>query len=207
MNPSTHPREVVFLLHGIGAHRWMMLPLARRMAAAGYEVRNWGYRSVLGCIEDHADRFADALEQLEQEDPGVVIHIVAHSMGGIVTRAALAKRMPRGLRRIVFLGPPHCGSHIASFFGPWLRPVCRPIDQLAARQDSFVNRLAALEGVEFGVIAASRDFMVPLESTHLPGEADHIVVRSLHSELIYRSDVAQLIGNFLRQGKMHPAEM
>lgn len=202
MNDSTHQREVVFLLHGIGAHRWMMVPLARRLQAAGYEARNWGYRSVIGCIEDHAERLAEELAQLEHDHPGTSVHIVAHSMGCIVTRVALAKHVPHNLRRVVFLGPPNRGAPLASFFGPWLRGVCRAIDQLAARADSFVNQLAMLEGVEFGVIAAGRDLLVPLESTHLPGEKDHAVVRSMHSELIYRQDVAQMITNFLREGKL-----
>ncbi len=121
-------------------------------------------------------------------------------MGSIVTRAALAKQLPSQLQRVVFLGPPHRGSPVASFFGPWLRPVCRPIDQLAARANSFVNQLAVLEGVEFGVIAASLDLLVPLECTHLAGECDHVTIRAMHSALLFRQDVAQLIGNFLRTG-------
>lgn len=197
MVDSTRPRQRVYLLHGIGAPAWLMLPLARRLATAGYDVTNWGYRSVLGTIEEHGERLAATLASLE---PDAELHIVAHSMGSIVTRAALAKRLPPQLRRIVFLGPPHRGTPVASFFGPWLKPLCRLVDQLAAREDSFVNRLAALEGVEFGVIAASRDLLVPIACTHLPGERDHIVVRSLHSELLFREDVARLTCNFLSEG-------
>lgn len=205
MNDSTGQREVVFLLHGIGAHKLMMVPLARRLAAAGYEVVNWGYPSVFGCIEDHAERLAAALDEVDQSQPTPAIHIVAHSMGSIVTRVALTKKVPANLRRVVFLGPPNRGSPVASFFGPWLKRVCQPIDQLAARTDSFVNKLAAVDGIEFGVIAASRDLLVPLESTHLPGERDHVVVRSMHSELLYRHDVAQHILNFLRHGRLTAA--
>ena len=201
MNDSTRQREVVFLLHGIGAHRWMMSPLARRLVEAGYDVNNWGYPSVLGCIEDHAERLAEALADVEHNDPEAKIHIVAHSMGSIVTRVALAQQAPVNLQRVVFLGPPHRGSPVASFFGPWLRPVCRPIDQLAAREDSYVNSLAVFDRAEFGVIAASFDLLVPLESTHLTGERDHITVRAMHSGLMFRADVAQLVCNFLRGGR------
>lgn len=200
MNDSTRPRELVFLLHGIAAGAWMMSPLARRMAAEGFEVNNWGYPSILGSLEKHGQELATAPEAAEREDPTARIHIVAHSMGSIVTRVALAQYSPKNLGRLVFLGPPHRGSPVASLFGPWLRPVCRPVDQLSARADSFVNCLSTLEGIEFGVIAASFDLLVPLASTHLCGEREHIVVRSLHSQLLVRRDVARLTCNFLRAG-------
>jgi len=81
---------------------------------------------------------------------------------------------------------------------------CRTIDQLAARPDSFVNCLPALEGVEVGVIAASLDALVPRASTHLAGQRDHIVMPSLHSMLIYRKRVAREVQHFLEHGRFLP---
>jgi pimeloyl-ACP methyl ester carboxylesterase len=200
MPDSTRPRELVFLLHGIAAPSWMMTPLARRLEAAGYVVNNWGYRSIRRSIDEHGERLARELQRVADESPTTKVHVVAHSMGSIVTRDALVRGLPKNLGRVVFLGPPHGGSPMASLFGPWLRPLCRPIDQLAARAGSFVNCLGALEGVEFGVIAASLDVLVPLASTHLAGQREHVVLRSMHSQLLFRTDVAAMTGNFLRHG-------
>ncbi len=198
------PHEKVFLLHGIGANRWMMHTLASRLRKAGYDVMNWGYPSILGTIEDHSQRLANELKVAE-EDPQIdAVHIVAHSMGSIVTRHALALYRPQKLRRVVLLGPPNRGSPWASVFGPWLRPLCRPLDQLAARNGSFVNELGPLQDVEFGVIAAGRDLLVPLASTHLEGQRDHRVVPCAHSMLLFREDVAVLIRSFLAHGHFSP---
>lgn len=40
-------RETIVIIHGFAAHRWLMLPLARRLRQAGYATLNWGYRSML----------------------------------------------------------------------------------------------------------------------------------------------------------------
>lgn len=207
MNHSITPRrERVFLLHGIGAHPWMMRRLARRLELAGYEVNNWGYASVLGSIETHSERLAGDLQKAEEDPTVSAIHIVAHSMGSIVARHALTQYLPAKLRRIVLLGPPNHGSPWATVFGPLLRLICRPIDQLATRSGSFVRSLAPITAVEFGVVAAGHDLLVPLDSTHLEGEREHCVVPCLHSMLLFRDDVAELVGHFLAAGTFRPAQ-
>ena len=208
MDDSITPQsELVFLLHGIAANRWMMHTLAKRLTKSGYEVNNWGYASTWGSIEDHSRRLAEALQAADNDPSITTIHIVAHSMGSIVTRHALAQFRPRKLRRVVLLGPPNRGSPWASVFGPWLRLLCRPIDQLAARSGSFVNELGPLDAVEFGVIAAGHDILVPLASTHLAGQRDHRIVPCMHSMLLFREDVATMIRSFLSHGTFTPESL
>src|SRR5688572_6160404 len=104
------PEPLVFLVHGIAAGPWMMTTLAQRLKAEGYRVRNWGYASVLNCIEHHGQSLAVELERAGEDDSVSEIYIVAHSMGAIVARHALSQAHPAKLRRAVFLGPPHRGS-------------------------------------------------------------------------------------------------
>lgn len=90
MDDSITPQsELVFLLHGIAANRWMMHTLAKRLTKSGYEVNNWGYASTWGSIEDHSRRLAEALQAADNDPSITTIHIVVHSMGSIVTRHAL----------------------------------------------------------------------------------------------------------------------
>ena len=80
-----------------------------------HDVRPWGY-DWRRPIEDAADGFADALDDAlaGTEQP---VRIVAHSMGGLVARAALARGdLFRRLReragsRLVMLGTPNGGSY------------------------------------------------------------------------------------------------
>ena len=53
-NGQSHSRrEVVIVVHGIGAVSWTMLPLVYRLRNAGFRVINWGYQSALRSIDDH----------------------------------------------------------------------------------------------------------------------------------------------------------
>ncbi len=64
-----------------------MWPLASRLRANGFRVLNWNYLSLFAAIETHANRLCDFLATQLSLEPR--FHIVAHSMGSIVTRAAL----------------------------------------------------------------------------------------------------------------------
>jgi hypothetical protein len=63
-----------------------------------------------------------------------------------------------------------------------------------------VNRLAPTADLDCGVIAASWDHVVSLASTYLPGERDHLVLRSLHTLPLHRRVPAQVV-HFLRHGR------
>jgi hypothetical protein len=79
-----------------------------------------------------------------------------------------------------------------------LRRVRRSLDRRGA---SVVNRLPVPYGVEIGIIAAQRDFDVPVENTHLPGEADHLVVPGGHTFIMNRPEVIEAVQTFLRLGR------
>src|SRR5205814_1644957 len=71
-------------------------------------------------IRESGRRLRALLERLQAERPGVPVDIVAHSQGGLVTRAALADadvrydpRLPR-IRSVVTLATPHHGADLAT---------------------------------------------------------------------------------------------
>ena len=110
-------RELVVLVHGFGAKRALMWPLATRIRANGFRVLNWNYLSLFAAIETHANRLCDFLATQLSMEP--CFHIVAHSMGSIVTRAALNRSSLSNFGRLVLLAPPNAGSpaaRLASFF-------------------------------------------------------------------------------------------
>lgn len=69
------------------------------------------------------------------------------------------------------------------------------------------NELGPLDAVEFGVIAAGHDILVPLASTHLAGQRDHRIVPCMHSMLSFREDVATMIRSFLSHGTFTPESL
>lgn len=73
----------------------------------GYAVRNFAYDWRLP-LKDSAEALAKAL----REDGDRDIHIIAHSMGGLLIREVLGKDAKRfkNIERIITLGTPHAGS-------------------------------------------------------------------------------------------------
>jgi len=197
-------KGVVVLLHGLGANSWLMSLLAHRLQAHGYRVINWGYWSLWQTLEKLIPEFEQKFQDLKHHLlPDTPVQIVAHSMGSIITRAALAKVEIPSLQRVVMLSPPNRGSYVASWVGPYLRWLTPLIDELADRSDSYVNRIQQTmpDDVQVGVIAAEWDYVLHEGATHLDGESDHIVLPSRHSGLVLRWRVAEQIVYFLEHGE------
>lgn len=195
------PMELVVLLHGMGRSRGSMWWAARSLRRRGYQVVNRGYASFARRIEELAVDLRGDLVLLAEREGVSRIHIVTHSLGGIVARAALAAGPVRKVGRIVMLAPPNRGSTIARLlrWSPWPWP--RPLAQLGDHPDSFVRAIPRIDGVEVGVIAGAFDGKVDVEQTHLDGESDHVVVPAVHSFLPMRSDVLRQTAAFLRDGR------
>jgi pimeloyl-ACP methyl ester carboxylesterase len=202
---ASGPKGTVVLLHGLAANSWLMKLLARRLQSQGYDVTNWGYWSI-GSLAKVIDTFTSRFAEIQAgRDPQRPLHIVAHSMGAIITRAVLSRVELPSLRRVVMLSPPNGGSFVASMVGPYLRWLAPMVDELADREDSFVNTLPRElpASVDVGVIAAEWDYVLHEVSTHLDCECDHIVLPSRHSGLVLRRTVADQIQHFLEYGCFH----
>jgi pimeloyl-ACP methyl ester carboxylesterase len=201
----TAAREVVLLLHGMGRRAASMARLGRFLAGRGYAPEPWDYPSRSARFEEHGAKLALELARLDA-DPGVArIHLVSHSLGGIVARHALSLGLPRKLGRLVMLAPPNRGSRLARLLAPVFGAIVKPLAQLSDAPGSDVNRLAALRGVDIGVIAALRDGKVRVADTHLEGQADHLVVPGFHTFIMNRADVHDAVLAFLRSGRFTAA--
>lgn len=192
--------EVVVLVHGFAAPRVVMNPLARHLEEAGYQTVNWGYASLFRSIESHGEQLRSQLQEIEHDPAVERLHLVTHSMGGIVARQALSEERPEKLGRIVMLAPPNRGSFMAPYLAPWLGKIFHPITQLTTAAESYVNQLPIPQDLEIGVIAASLDWLVAVESSRLPKLADHLVLPTLHGTILFRQDVHDHVTAFLREG-------
>jgi pimeloyl-ACP methyl ester carboxylesterase len=193
--------DTVVLVHGLAASRLVMWPIAKHLARCGFQTINWGYPSIFGDVEQHAERLHRRLQSLEQDPAVGRIRLVTHSMGGIVARRVLLSERFSKLRNMVMLGPPNRGSRVSGIVARVLGWACKPLWQLSDAADSYVNRLALPDGVEIGVIAAQHDRVLAVENSHLPNEADHLVVSSGHTSMLFRREVALQVEAFLRNGR------
>ncbi len=200
-------KDTVVLIHGLGGNRIDMWPIGRRLKRLGFKVRNWGYRSIGNRIETHADRLAEELAELERQG-SERIHLVTHSMGGIIARTMFSKHKVENVGRVVMLAPPHQGSHVARkltrYIG-WLSP---SLNQLSDSADSFVNGLPnsfKLNSIEFAIVESTKDRVIAQGGVHLDGYRDYARVDHHHGVLTYYSKTIRLVEDFLVHGKFEVA--
>lgn len=193
--------EAVLLLQGMGRTSLSMRSLRRRLEREGYRAIDWPYRSLTVAIGAHAARLQETLRRLDSDAAILRIHLVTHSLGGIIARKALLERVPAKMGRVVMLAPPNRGSRLATKMTPLLGRWIRPLADLSHVPDSAVNRLGVPTGVSIGVLAAAHDGKVRVEDTHLPGEADHLVVPGFHTFLMSSRVVQDRTVRFLRSGR------
>lgn len=194
------PWECVSLVHGFFANAMMMSVLGRRLDGHGYLAKPWGYWNMRRSILEHAESFGRELARLDADNAIGTIHLVTHSMGGIIARAALDRFRPRKLGRFVMLAPPNRGSFVATATAGFLGGLLKPVAELSTAPDSLVNSLGMPRDIDVGVIAASRDALVSPESTRPDVPHDHVTIPCLHSSLLFRRDAADLVAAFLATG-------
>ncbi|MCO5095759.1 MAG: alpha/beta fold hydrolase [Xanthomonadaceae bacterium] len=197
----------VVLLHGIWMVGATMQWFGARLRAAGHATETFGYHSVVGGPDDAVPRLAGQLRD------GGPADIVAHSLGGLVALQALSLQPDLPVGRVVCLGVPLCGSAAAAKLAQ------QPLGAL------WLGRSAGLlrEGCatwparfEVGMVAGSlphglgalvarfdgeNDGTVAVEETRSPQLADHVVVPSSHSGLIFSGEVVRQALAFLERGR------
>ena len=93
---------------GCAGPRWPCC--ARRLEPHGFQVRDFTYPSITGSLSANAAALADVLDDV----PGDTVHLVGHSLGGVLICAMLESCMPARIGRVVCLGSPLKGSRTAA---------------------------------------------------------------------------------------------
>ena len=196
--------ETVLLVHGLLRTPRSLATLARSLERAGYATRRFGYRSTRGGIADHAIALEALLVELASGDC-TRLHLVGHSLGNLVARAALERFRHAKLGRVVMLVPPNRGSPVARWLAPWLGDFVPVLRELSDGPGSAVLALPARPDVPIGIIAARYDHLVPERSTHLAGERDHVRIAATHTSVLWNRRVQELVRAFLRDGRFQSA--
>ncbi len=210
----------VVLIHGLGRTSCSMFRVSRYLTRHNFATRRFGYSSRRQTIQEAARKLNDFLNDWYQESPEEgKLHLVTHSMGGILARYCEAHDLLPHVHRIVMLGPPNKGSEVADWFNTYLPRFFNLVlgphgPRLGTDKHSYPARLPQTINHETAVIAGIRnhllftrwilpqpnDGVVSLNSTRVKGIRDWKAVKAGHTFMMNHPYVRELIVNFLRKG-------
>ncbi len=207
-------KEAVVLVHGIWMTGVEMSSLARHLRLAGYLVYRFRYQSVRRSPARNAEFLFRYISSINTGR----VHIVAHSLGGIVL-SHLMSRLHREttevcIGRVVLLGSPLGQSNRALAYSrhrlarfllgksvdkgllgghpPWEAGV--PTGMIAGTTG------VGLGSVLFGDLVRPNDGTVAVSETLDPALTDHLCVPYNHVSMLFSPVVAKEVICFLREG-------
>ncbi len=199
----------LILLHGLWMRGIALGALRYRLEADGFGIESFDYMS----IGEDPQRAVQRLRKRMRALHGTV-HLVGHSLGGLLALQACRGQedLPGG--RIVCVGSPLLGSAgargLARMGASWLLGHSREVLESGLKAWDDPREVGVIAGnTPVGLGALSEDLgdahdgTVAVAETRLPGISDHCVVEASHTGLLFSSEVAEQVAVFLRHGRFH----
>ena len=101
----------VLLIHGLGRTTFSLSGLEWRLKQAGWGTEQFGYAAFMESYSQIVERLQTRLRQLSRQGP---YSIVAHSLGGLLTRSALGWSQITPPEQVVMLGTPNRPPRLAA---------------------------------------------------------------------------------------------
>jgi pimeloyl-ACP methyl ester carboxylesterase len=201
----------VVSVHGLWMRGASMAVIRGRLTPHGFGFHDFSYRSVRASLTDNAAELRAFVERV----PGDTVHLVGHSLGGVLACAMLESGLPARLGRIVCLGAPLRGSRSAARLLRWpggRRLVGRCLCDVQERSGfaawpagvevgSIAGRMPLGMGRLLGPFKEPNDGTVAVAETQNEGLKDHIVLPVSHVALLWSAAVAMETEHFLLHGR------
>lgn len=220
--PDTTP---VILLHGLYETTWYMKILANRLNQQGFNTHLFRYYSLVQPMTYHSQRLGKFVAECGFDK----VHLVGHSLGGLVIRQFLYDNLnsptPVAIGRVVTLGTPHLGSTAAHYLKRLAPAMIN--NAYAHALDGVMSPLP--DGVQLGSIAGVKpqglgkpllthhqkskaqafanttldtrhDGTVYVFETQLPN-TDHLILPVSHTGMLFDRTVSQQVAYFLANGR------
>lgn len=186
------------------------LLLRERLVGAGFAPSAFRYPSTRASLEKVTDALAKRLRSFRG-----TVHLVAHSLGGLIAFETLASERDLPPGRAVLLGSPVQGSRAARAVASWSLG-SQLLGELAVAQLTHAHGRRWELPREIGLIAGSRsaglgrvfvdlpqpnDGTVAVDETRMPGATAHCVLDVSHIGMLFSAEVAKSTVRFLKEGR------
>ena len=206
----------IICLHGIWMPGAELIFLKHRLQTQhGFQCEMFTYPSVNGTLDENAQLLADFVLAQNLDE----VHLIGHSLGGVLALRMLAMHPDIPVARVVCLGSPLSGSRAATvlrandlgkiILGKTISEGV--VDESASEWATEVTKkrdvgiIAGTVSLGIGRIvtkfSGENDGTVAVTETYLPGAKDHICLSVNHTGLVMSKDVVDQSANFLRRGE------
>ena len=210
--PSSGSRATIVFVHGAIVRGWEMRLLRRRMQRLGYNVRQFRYRSMMLSLDENVRR----LRKFVRETEGDIVHVVGHSMGGVLIRQVFEQYPDPRPGRLIAIGSPLLDCWVGRRFYRMHRRIGRLlIGRTVTDHISRLNDPVWRGARDFGVLAGTYRFgvgalfkslprpsdgVVLLNETRLQGIRGHTTIRLNHFGMLFSKRCFAQIARFLATG-------
>ena len=179
------------LVHGLGGNRGAWLPLRTFMKLHGHKrIYAFGYEK--GTIEQHAVGLKQFIMDILETTGEKQVDIVAHSLGGIVSRYAIQRLgISAKVRTLVTLATPHGGTYAATYANTPLTKPLRPESEMIRDLNS-----DGLSGhkVHFITISSDQDVYVLPHEMMMHSDAENVFIEKIsHSQHLFAPKVFRAV--------------
>jgi triacylglycerol esterase/lipase EstA (alpha/beta hydrolase family) len=200
--PPEPPRDVpagvaVLVIHGYFSNRGILSGVVRDLASRGASpVFTFNFRGTFLPIDELAGQLASQVDSIVRAGGAQAVVLVAHSMGGLVARAFLARHGASRVVRLVTLASPHNGTRLAKLGlganARQMRPDSEFLEGLRRREG------ASGPGVPVTSIYSVHDNLVsPQDTSRLP-YAKNIALHGVgHIDILLDARVHELVAREL----------
>lgn len=193
----------ILLVHGYVCNRGLWVTFIKRLADAGLgPIHTITLVPLFGGIDVLVAKLDARIEAICAETGAPSVMIVAHSMGGLVTRAYLAEARTSRVSKLVTLGSPHHGTRLARLGigtnaremrdgGDWLLNL---VKMETRNTESGQTRFPAT----LSIYTLNDDLVYPPESSVLAWAENMPVSTVGHMGLVFSEPVAKRVIQYLR---------
>jgi pimeloyl-ACP methyl ester carboxylesterase len=201
--------EAVLLFHGLWMNRFVMGYVSHVLRHEGFAAQALSYRPTLETLDDHLRHLAARIATLSAPR----VHLVGHSLGGVIVLRYLQRNPDARIRRAVLLGAPVTGCRAAAalsrssagefFLGRslsvWRGPVDTALDP-RFEVGAIAGTLAFGLGAMVTRLPKPNDGVVCVDETRFPAMRDHLELPVGHTTMLASRRVARQAAAFLRTG-------